>query len=266
MLTSVARALAILQFLATQEKGVSATDISIATDTEKSMVSRVLMTLEHEKYVVRSAAGEYFLGIKFISMGILQLEITGLFQLCDPILKKIAEESGELVQFAIADNDGIHYVAKADGNERVRVMPRLGTRASFHATAVGKVWLAGLAEERALKLALDAGLEVFTPQTITTVERLRQELDRVREAGYAMNEEEMFAGVRGIAVPIFARDDNAVSGALTIVAPAFRMSRENATSFLPLLKQEAENLRGVECLRRPRDVVNSNSMRLVQNS
>jgi DNA-binding IclR family transcriptional regulator len=262
MLTSVARALAILQFLSTQEKGVSATDIAVATDTEKSMVSRVLMTLEHDKYVVRSAAGEYFLGIKFISMGILQLEITGLFQLCNPILDKIAKESGELVQFAIADSDGIHYVAKADGHERVRVMPRLGTRAPFHATAVGKVWLASLAEERALKLALDAGLEVFTPQTIRTVEPLRQELHRVREVGYALNDEEMFTGVRGIAVPIFSRDDNSVSGALTIVAPAFRMSNEKATTYLPLLKQEAENLRGVECLRRPRDVINPDSSKL----
>jgi DNA-binding IclR family transcriptional regulator len=255
MLSSVDRALAILQFLSTQEKGVSAVAISVATKTDKSMVSRVLMTLEHQKYVVRSAAGEYFLGIKFISMGILQLEITGLFQLCNPVLEKIAEESGELVQFAIADNDDIYYVAKADGKERVRVMPRLGTRAPFHATAVGKVWLASLPEERALKVALSAGLESFTPTTIRTVAQLREELDRVRELGYGLNDEEMFTGVRGIAVPIHSRDEVSVSGALTIVAAAFRMSKEKAISYLPLLRKEADNLRGVECLRRPQDAL-----------
>lgn len=259
MLTSVSRALAILQFLAAQEVGVSLTDIVVATEIEKSMVSRILATLEGEKYVIRNNSGQHFLGLKFVSMGILQLELTGLFRLCLPILQKIADESGELVQLAIANGDGLHYIAKADGKDRVRVQPRLGTRAALHATAVGKIWLASLPEEAALKLALNAGLEAHTDNTITTVEKLRAELSRVRRNGFALNHAETFTGVKGIAVPVLGQDQSTVTGAIVIVAPEFRMSDQRAKSFLPLLYQQAESLRGVECLARTHDLSSSDA-------
>src|SRR5690348_1107481 len=110
MISSVSRALAILQFLASREEGVLASEIVAATGTEKSAVSRILATLEEEKYVVRSEANQYFVGLKLVSMGILQFEITGLLRLCLPSLRTIANYSGELVQLAIAESDGLHYV------------------------------------------------------------------------------------------------------------------------------------------------------------
>jgi DNA-binding IclR family transcriptional regulator len=250
MFSSVSRALAILQFLSLQEGGVSASEIATGTDTEKSAVSRILATLENEKYIVRGHGNLYFIGLKFVSMGILQLEVTGLFQLCLPILQKIADASGELVQLAIADAEGLHYIAKADGKERVRVEPRLGTRAPLHATAVGKIWLASLPEESALKIALTAGLEAHTPNTITSIERLSKELRRVRRDGFAFNSQELFIGVNGIAVPVMGRNESIVTGAIVIVAPAFRMDARRAVSLLPLMREQAEQLRGVECLRR----------------
>src|SRR5579872_5090560 len=123
MFSSVSRALAILQFLASQEAGVSASEIATGTETEKSAVSRILATLESEKYIVRGSGNLYFIGLKLVSMGILQLEITGLFRLCLPVLQKIADASGELVQLAIADAEGLLYIAKADGSDRIRVEP-----------------------------------------------------------------------------------------------------------------------------------------------
>ncbi len=254
MFSSVSRALAILQFLASQEAGVSASEIATGTETEKSAVSRILATLESEKYIVRGSGNLYFIGLKLVSMGILQLEITGLFRLCLPVLQKIADASGELVQLAIADAEGLLYIAKADGSDRIRVEPRLGTRAALHATAVGKVWLASMPEEIALKIALTAGLQALTPNTTTSVERLRKELNRVRRDGFAFNAEETFVGLNGIAVPVLGRNDSTVTGAIVIVAPAFRMDAKRATSFLPLMREQAEQLRGVECLRRNREL------------
>ena len=248
MISSVSRTLAILQFLAAQAAGVTLTEIVEATHVDKSMASRILATLESEEYVVRSRAGEYFIGLKFVSMALQQLEATGLLGLCPPILQKIADETGELCQLAIVDGNTLHYVAKADGKDRIRVQPRLGTRAVLHATAVGKVWLASLPEEAALKLALNEGLQSLTENTITTVGKLRTELARVRRAGYAMNHAETFAGLNGIAVPIFGSDQSTVVGAIVVVAPAFRMPDERARSFVPLLRKQAESLRGIKCL------------------
>lgn len=250
MISSVSRALAILQFLASRDEGALASEVATATGTEKSAVSRILATLEEEKYVVRNEANQYFVGLKLVSMGILQLEISGLFRLCLPSLRTVANHSGELVQLAIAESDGLHYVAKAEGKERVRVQPRLGSRAALHATAVGKVWLASLPEELALRLAVTAGFEPLTKNTITTVTQLREELAQVRRAGFALNHQETFDGVNGIAVPIRGQDESVVVGALLVVAPAFRMDDERAKSFLPLLRTQAEALRGIEYLRR----------------
>jgi len=110
------------------------------------------------------------------------------------------------------------------------------------------VWLASLPEEAALKLALNEGLQPLTENTITTVGKLRTELARVRRAGYAMNHAETFAGLNGVAVPIFGSDQSTVVGAIVVVAPAFRMPDGRARSFVPLLRKQAQCLRGLKCL------------------
>ena len=249
MLQGLGRALAIIEALASREGGATASELIKELRLEKSIVSRILQSLESAGWIRDTGTGTYRLTLKLIAMGLLQVENTDLYTLCYPKLFELSEGTGELVQLALVEDGGLTFVAKAETQARIRIAALLGRQADLHGTASGKVWLASLPEEKALKLALNAELRPITPRTLTTVEQLRSELNKARTNGYAINDEETEAGVRGIAVPIYDQDNRSVIGTIVVVAPKFRMSIERAISFVPLLKRAAEDLRGVNYLR-----------------
>ena len=239
----------IVEALASKEEGATASDLIREFGLEKSVVSRILHTLERKGWIRDVGDRTYCLTLKLIALGLCQIENTDIYSLCYPKLFQVSESTGELVQLALVEDDGLTFVAKAEAQARIRVVSLLGKRACLHGAAVGKVWLASLSEERALKVVLNAGLNALTEHTITTVDQLRSELQKVRMTGYALNNEETSLGVRGIATPIYDRGNRNVIGAITIVAPAFRMSTERSLSLAPVLLQAAEDLRGISYLK-----------------
>jgi DNA-binding IclR family transcriptional regulator len=118
----------------------------------------------------------------------------------------------------------MRYVARAEGKNRVRVVSILGTRVVLHASGAGKVWLASLAPELAIKRVKKAGLERRTSRTVTSVEALKKELDLARKQGYALNLGEADEGVSSVAAPIRAGEKGPVIGAVSISGPSFRLS------------------------------------------
>ena len=140
------------------------------------------------------------------------------------------------------DGEGLVYVAKADSTQRLRVLSLIGQRAALHASSVGKVWLASLPLDRALDIALKTKLTAFTPRTITTVERLRSELKRVRKQGYAQVIDEFLPGANSIGVPIRQSDESGVCGAVLLSGPSIRLPQERLLSFLPDLQRVAKEL------------------------
>ena len=249
VVAAVTRAFMIVEALASREAGATASDLISELKLEKSVVSRILNTLERQGWIRDVGGGTYCLTLKLIALGLRQVENTDLYRLCYPKLFQVSQNTGELVQLALVEDNGLTFVAKAEAQARIRVVALLGKRADLHATAVGKVWLASLPDEIALKLALNAGLRPLTPHTITTVKQLRNELRKARMNGYAINDEETSLGVRGIAVPIYEHDNRTVIGAITLVAPVFRMSHERAVELAPVLVQAACELRGISYLK-----------------
>ena len=134
------------------------------------------------------------------------------------------------------------YVAKAEGRQRIRVLSLIGRSAVLHTSAAGKVWLASLSEERALELALKRGLPKLTQKSITTIDRLRAELARVRRVGFATVEEEMFEGASSVGVAIRNRRGDEVVGAVVLSGPSFRLSKKRLVSYVPLLQILADKL------------------------
>jgi IclR family acetate operon transcriptional repressor len=113
-------------------------------------------------------------------------------------------------------------VAKADSPRQLRVVSYLGQQQALHATASGKVFLASLPEELALQRVVAAGLQALTPNTITSIEAMKHELDRVRLRGYATNVQESSLHVLAVAAPIRALTDSGrVVGSVGVVAPDF---------------------------------------------
>ena len=246
MISATARTMAVLNLLGSKPQGITASEIVAALEVEKSVISRILATLENEGYVTRDPITDLFrLGLGFVAIAFRYIESLGFYDVCMPELQRLADATGELIQLAVVNRDGMTYVAKAESNQRVRVYSLLGQEASLHASTVGKVWLASLPEDVALRLALRDGLTVYAKNTITTVDALRKELLRVREQGFALLEEELFDGGSAIGVPVTDQRDGTVLGSVLLAGPTYRLPRTRLVEFAPALTKVAERLAGV---------------------
>lgn len=243
MISASARTMAILELLGTQPRGLTASEVVARLGIEKSIVSRILATLEGDGYVVRDPVTDIFrLGFRFVALAFRYIDSVGFYDFCMPELQRLAEKTGELVQLAVVEQDGLTYIAKAEGTQRIRLFSQLGRQAVLHASTAGKVWLASLPEERALALALKTGLAPITPKTIQSIDVLRDELARVRAQGFALLEEELFEGGSAVGVPIRDQRRAVVVGAVVLAGPTFRLSRSRLVEMVPDLTEAARLL------------------------
>jgi DNA-binding IclR family transcriptional regulator len=246
MISAVSRTLAILEELSNEPNGATVSELVMRLGIEKSVVSRVLATLQNEGYVVRDEITESFrIGLRLAGLVLRHIDLTGIPDLCLPMLRDLAAKTGELIQLAIVQNDQMIYVAKAEGQQRIRMLSLLGRAAVLHASSAGKVWLASLPEDRALALALTPKLERFTDKTITRIDQFRSELARVRKHGYATVDEELIEGAAAVAVPVRDRSGGRVLGAVVLSGPTYRLSKRRITTLVPALQELAGKLTGL---------------------
>ncbi|MBM3732087.1 MAG: IclR family transcriptional regulator [Acidimicrobiia bacterium] len=241
---NIERAMDLLEALARHPSGKAVGELSVQLNIPKSAVSRILGTLEAKGYVARDPySGRFRIALKLLALAYRHADSLGVEDISTPLLRGVADETGELVQLALVDGEEMRYVVKAEGVNRVRTVSLIGTKVIVHATAAGKVWLASLAWPQALKLALNDGLVALTPQTIIVVDGLSRELDGVRRNGYALNICEHTPEVNSIAVPVKSRRmKDTVVGAVILTGPEFRLSKKRLVEFAPRLREVAEEI------------------------
>lgn len=238
-IASVERSLAILALLAGNRAGLRLVEVAAAIDADRANALRVLSVMEEQGFVFRDPVSDrYKLTFRLTALGFRHLEAAGVGQWAQPILDHLAAETQALVRLAVAERDGLRWVARAQGiSGAIVVDPVQGKEVPLHATAAGKVWLAQLPEDDAVRLVLRQGFVPQTPQTITTVEDLRNELRRVRERGYGTSEEEADPGVLALAVAI--RSDEAAVGTVSVAAPTTRATIAALEQHPPHLRRAA---------------------------
>lgn len=157
----------------------------------------------------------------------------GLAPLARPLMESLATEVGEAVHLAVLDPDpgAVHNVVvvdRVDSPHVLGVTPQVGFGSSAHCSGVGKVLLAWSPPEVVERLLRTRGLRRFTPNTIVDEGTLLAELARIRERGYAIDNEEMEVGLYCVAAPVRDARGHLVA-ALSISGPTARLSnrREN---------------------------------------
>lgn len=213
--------------------GLALADLCKSLRLAKSTVFRLLATLEHRGYVRRDQTGNrYRLGVRTLELGMAVLNHLELRDIARPELEAIVAETGEIAHLAVLDQGEVVYIDKVEGQQPIRIYSRVGRRAPAYCTGVGKVLLSGL-DEQDLRAYLDSHpLRQYTPSTITDRSRLLEELRAARERGYALDQEEHEEGVRCIAVPIRDHTGHVVA-AVSLTAPAIRMSKERMEKLIP---------------------------------
>ncbi len=140
---------------------------------------------------------------------------------------------------AVLDGEQVVYVAQVPSQHSMRMFTEVGRRVDAHATAVGKAVLAGMPPEAVTQLLSRTTMQPKTERTITTVEAMQEELDRIRQQGYALDDGEQEVGVRCYAVAV----PGAPAGtAISISGPEGRMTRISTDAVIPLMKRLANDL------------------------
>lgn len=210
---SVDRAGDILETLAKNKNGCGVTEISNILGLHKSTVHRILATLLRKGYVEKDLeSGNYKLGIKILLLGASILDRMDLRNIARPYIQDLSNKTKEIVHIAILDEGKAVYIDKVESpNRSIRMYSQVGKRAPLHCTAVGKVLLAGLRDEEVEKILNREGMPRFTSTTITDIQKMKNELSKIRKQGYGLDETEHEEEIRCVAAPIFDRNGKVVA-------------------------------------------------------
>lgn len=233
---SVSRALSILEVIAEGGGELGISEIAEASQLPLPTIHRLLRTLIAGGYAHQTPRRRYALGVRLIPLG----ERAGgsLGALCKAALTQVVAEVDESASVAMFDLNRAMYIAHVPSKRSMRMFTEVGHRAELHATGVGKALLSLIPDDEVVSRVTRVGLNAKTPHTITTVDRLLEEVHAVRERGYALDEEEQELGVHCVAVPI----DGPIKLAMSVSGPTSRMSAGVIAGIVPVLQRGAEKI------------------------
>ncbi len=239
---SVTRALRLIDALGESRGEVGIADLSKRVGLHLSTAHRLLTTLIQQGYCRQNPeTGRYALGPKLFHLGDVCLGQIDLRQMARPFLERLSRETGETANLVVLDGHEALYLDKVESPQNLRIFSRIGHRAPLYCTAVGKVLLAYRPEEESHALLGEAPLKAFTRNTIVAPTRLRRELVRVRERGFALDKEECEEGAYCVAVPV-CNAQGRVEAALSISGPTVRLGDKRVPVLAPLMRRLGEEL------------------------
>lgn len=219
------------------EAGV--TELASELGLSKGTVHSHLSTLLENEYVVRDE-DTYRLSLKFLQLSQSVKDELKEYEIVKQELDELAEKSGELAQFATIEHGKAVYLYKARGENAVQTASVPGKRQYLHCISLGKAMLAYMSQERVDEIIEKHGLPRQTENTITTREDLLEELEAIRERGYAFDDEEIIEGIRCVGAPVQANDE--VFGAVSISGPSTRMQGNRYREELPNMVARSANV------------------------
>ena len=235
------RTIGVLQAVADSDTDLPAADIARQLRLHKSTVHRLLVVLESYRLIKKGPDGAYGLGTRLIELGECAIARLKLSEYAEPHLRTLAEQTGEGAHVTILNGTELLSIAHVEGRWALHSLTRTGQRTEIHSTAAGKAVLAFLAEDACDDLIARLPLKRNTPRTIAKPAAMKLELMRVRDLGYAVDDEEFEEGLRCVSAPIFDHRGHVVAS-LTIAAPVFRLRKEQLPQVARLVVAAAQGL------------------------
>lgn len=216
-----------------EQQSCGVTELADRLDRSKSSIHAYLATLEDQGYVVKRD-GQYCLSLYQLQLADRVKSRIGNFKVIKEEVNELADITGEVAQFATLEKADLVYIYKAQGETAVETRSAVGKRDTLHSTSLGKSILSQLDDDEVRELL---GAEPFpekTKHTITTYDELFEELETVRERGYATDLEENIMGLNCISAPVVLDDRNVIA-AVSVSMPSHRMTSNH-------LEEEYEDL------------------------
>jgi IclR family pca regulon transcriptional regulator len=241
-MASLARGLEVIQAFTPQRRLMSISQISQKTGIPRAAVRRCLYTLGKLGFVYAEDGKNFQLRPRILSLGHAWLASTPLARSAQPVLKHLSDMLNESCSIATLDGDDILYIARASSSRIMTIDLDIGSRLPAWSTSMGRVLLSYQPEEKLTDMLARITMIRYTPQTISSVSKLKSELKLVRQQGYALNDQELEMGLRSLAVPLF-NPLGQVEAALNVGVHAGQVSAEELLSrILPELQKAATEL------------------------
>lgn len=244
--TPALRLFALLELIAAQDAFVSLPSLVEETGLPKPTVHRMVQQLEGARLLIRQADGrQYGTGARLRRFAESLLLNSTQHGARHAILATLVAELGESCNVTALSGDEVVYLDRVETTEPLRFYLHPGSRVPAHCSASGKMILSQMTRQQRHRLLAHAPLQRHTPRTVVELDALEEELDAVRGAGYAVDNEEFLDGLVCVAVlvPSGSRRSNVC---VAVQAPALRLQPEAAADLLPALQRAATAIGDIE--------------------
>jgi len=249
MSSALEKGMSVISYLSARPEGAAVKDIAIDLDLPPSGAHRLLKELETLGYVHQPRAhGDYCLTLKLATAGLNFLARTGVPDLSQPILDRLAQSCRELVRMTLSDGENLAWVGVSQGaTTGLRYDPDAEQGQIVHLASAsgGQAWLSGMTDDDAIAAVMKQGLEnpngsgAKAPRSVA---ELMEIVKTARRNGYALNSNSFMLGMAAIAVLIRNPDTGTPIGTVSIAAPAARVTPDLLLDFLPELQRAADDL------------------------
>lgn len=240
------RCFKVLEHLAAHPDGRALSNLAADLQMPLSATHRLLSELARCGYVRQDHRhGGYTMTMKLVSMSLNFLGNTGVVDVAQPLLDRLAADSGELVRLAVVDGGDLTFVAKAQGATRgLRYDPDQGLSVNLSCSSAGHAWFSTMTDEQALELVAKQGFgqpEDFGPKAPTTVKALLAYIRAARKRGFSMINEVFAPAMAAMAAPVRG-SNGAVIGVITIAGPSVRLTEQRMLELGPVLLAAADEV------------------------
>lgn len=236
------RTFGVLDALMDSDREMGIGDLTSRLKLSKSTVHRLLMVLDHNRYIDRSqTTGKYRLGAKLFELGMKVLASLNLRDAVQPRLVHLVAKTGETAHFGILYDRQVTSLFHVQTTRSLGTPSTVGRRIPVFCTSLGKAILAFLPQSGAETLIPGLPFKAYTRNTIIRPSLLAAELERIRKRGYAVDNEEFEIGLRCIGAPV-RNYSGEVAGALSIAGPAVRVTKRRTAELARFVVQAAEEV------------------------
>jgi IclR family transcriptional regulator, pca regulon regulatory protein len=238
---SLARGLSVIRAFDGDHTDLTLSEVARITDLPRAVARRFLHTLVELGYM-RTDGRRFTLRPKILELGYAYLSSMTLPEIAMPHLEHLVEKVRESSSVSVLDGDEVVYVARVPTKRIMTVAISVGTRFPAYATSMGRVLLAGQSDQWLDGFFASTELRPLTSRTITEPSRLRRELTRIREQGWALNDQELEEGLRSLAAPIHDAERRVIAAVNVSAHASLRTPEALVTDLLSPLLETARQI------------------------
>jgi DNA-binding IclR family transcriptional regulator len=239
---SLAKGMHILELLSDNE-ALTVTQVAKLMNINRAGSHRFLSTLRELGYADKDESSRYYLTSKMIELGMKVLDRFEIRKIARPFLQELSTKFNESINLGYFNGEEVLTIDKIDSTEILRMDAGIGGGEPAYCTSLGKAILAFLPDTQLEEYLQKIELTPYTPNTVTSKDKLEEELMQIKENGYSIDDEELSVGLRCVGAPLFDYSGQELY-AISISGPSIRMGSKRIEEIQRELKKICKNLSG----------------------